>query len=303
MTVLAHYDPLHIADDNNEMIPRMKTIALACIGLVLFLLEFTGVSIAIAAPPDAASTASSKTTSSSAEGEWIPLFNGHDLNGWTPKIVGHKAGDNFADTFRVADGVIRVAYDGYGSEFKDRFGHLFYKDPFSHYVLRVEYRFVGEQCPGAPGWALRNSGVMFHGETPESMRIDQSFPVSLEFQMLGGLGSGERPTGNLCSPGTNVVLNGKLFTPHCVNSTSKTYNGDVWVAAEIEVHGDNLVRHKIEGETVIEYTEPQLDEKDADARRLMKDGAKKMLTGGTISLQSEGHPVEFRKVELIKLKD
>ncbi len=49
------------------------------------------------------------------DGEWIQLFNGKDLTGWTPKIAGYEAGVNFANTFRVEDGMIRVRYDGYGS--------------------------------------------------------------------------------------------------------------------------------------------------------------------------------------------
>ena len=123
----------------------------------------------------------------SRDGKWVPLFNGQNLDGWTPKIKGFELGDNFGNTFRVEDGVLKVCYDKYTS-FDNRFGHLFYKDKFSHYVLRVEYRFVGEQVPGGPGWALRNSSVMIHGQSAESMGKDQSFPVSIEVQLLGGLG-------------------------------------------------------------------------------------------------------------------
>jgi 3-keto-disaccharide hydrolase len=234
------------------------------------------------------------------DGEWRPLFNGKDLDGWTPKIKGYELGDNHADTFRVEDGVIKVRYDKY-TEFDGKFGHLFYKEKFSHYRLRVEYRFVGSQCKGGPGWAVRNSGVMFHCQDPKSMRKDQDFPVSVEFQLLGGLGKGNRPTANMCSPGTNVVLNGKLFTTHCTNSKSKTYNGDVWVTAEIEVNGGGIVRHYVEGELVLEYEQPQLDPKDADAKKLIKDD-KLILEGGHIALQAESHPVEFRKVEIKVLK-
>ena len=234
-------------------------------------------------------------------GEWQQLFNGRDLTGWTPKIRSHEAGQNFADTFRVEDGVLKVSYDKYDGEFDERFGHLFYEKPFSNYVLRVEYRFVGEQARGGPTWAVRNSGVMLHGQTPESMTKDQDFPVSIEVQFLGGNGRDERTTSNLCTPGTNVVKGGKLFTPHCTNSTSQTYHGDQWVTVEIEIHGGRLMRHKIDGRTVLEYSEPQLDERDANARRLLEAGSPKMLTGGTISLQSESHPVEFRKVELREL--
>ena len=153
--------------------------------------------------------------------EWIALFNGKNLEGWIPKIVGHEAGENFGDTFRVEDGLLKVRYDKYGP-FKGRFGHLFYHKPFGHYILRVEYRFVGEQAEKSPPWAIRNSGVMIHGQTPESMRKDQNFPVSIEVQFLGGTGEGERPTANVCSPGTHIVMNGELVTQHCNQSRSKT---------------------------------------------------------------------------------
>jgi hypothetical protein len=170
-------------------------------------------------------------------------------------------------------------------------------------VIRVEYRFTGDQCPGGPGWAFRNSGVMIHGESPETMSQDQDFPASIEVQLLGGKGTGERTTANLCTPGTNVVMNGKLFTPHCVNSKSKTYHGDQWVTVEIEVHGSGQIKHVIDGETVLEYEQAQLDERDAHSKQLIaKRGGKLLLDGGTISLQSESHPVEFRKVELKRLK-
>jgi hypothetical protein len=235
--------------------------------------------------------------------KWIQLFNGRNLDGWTPKIKGADVGDNFADTFRVEDGVLKVRYDKYTGPFNDRFGHLFYARPFSNYILRVEYRFVGEQCPGGPAWATRNSGVMIHGQTPQSMQKDQDFPVSIEVQFLAGDGKTPRPTANLCTPGTNVVINGKLHTQHCTNSSSDTFLNDQWVTAEIEVHGNKLVRHKVNGKTVIEYSEPQLDPNDADAKRLLDAGQPKPLTGGTISLQSESHPVEFRKVELRKLSE
>jgi hypothetical protein len=238
-----------------------------------------------------------------AEDQWVQLFNGRDLSGWMPKIVGHAAGDNFADTFRVEDGLLKVRYDKYDGDFKGRFGHLFYERPFSHYRIRVEYRFVGEQAPGAPAWAYRNNGIMIHGQAAESMGLDQSFPVSMEFQLLGGDGKKERPTGSLCMPGTRAMKDGKLLTAHCTNSTSKTFHGDQWVTAEAEVHGGRLIRHIINGNVVFEYNEPRLDEKDPDAKRLLDAGAEKILTSGTISLQSESHPCDFRKVELLEIED
>jgi hypothetical protein len=232
---------------------------------------------------------------------WITLFNGKDLSGWTPKIKGYDLGENYGNTFRVENGLLKVSYDRY-SGFDGKFGHLFYKTPSSHYKIRVEYRFVGEQCPGGPSWALRNSGIMIHGQTPESMRKDQDFPVSIEVQLLGGNGRGERPTANVCTPGTNIVMRDRLITQHCTNSHSKTYEADEWVTVEAEVHGNGLIKHIVNGETVIEYEKAQLDENDPDARKLIKDGDK-MLHAGTISLQSESHPIEFRKVELLPLAE
>jgi hypothetical protein len=234
--------------------------------------------------------------------EWIQLFNGKNLDGWTPKVKGHELGDNFGNTFRVENGVLKVGYDQY-KNFDGKFGHLFYKESFSHYVIRVEYRFVGDQVPGGPSWAVRNSGIMVHGQSPASMEKDQDFPVSIEVQLLGGSGSGERTTANVCSPGTHIVMDGKLVTRHCNNSTSKTYHGDQWVTVEVEVRGNKLIKHTIDGKTVLSYSEPQLDDGDVNAKKLLNSGAKKMLDRGTISLQSESHPVEFRKVELRKLSE
>jgi hypothetical protein len=236
-----------------------------------------------------------------ADEKWIQLFNGKDLTGWTPKIRYHALGENFGNTFRVEDGVLKVSYDKY-DKFGEQFGHLFYKDAFSHYRIRVEYRFVGDQCPGGPGWAIRNSGIMVHGESPETIAKDQDFPVSIEVQLLGGSGK-PRSTANLCTPGTNVVMNGKLFTPHCTNSKSKTFDGDQWVTCEVEVRGSKLIKHFVNGEEVLQYTEPQLDDRDAHAKELAKANGGLVLTRGTISLQSESHPCEFRKVELLVLEE
>lgn len=236
--------------------------------------------------------------------EWVQLFNGKDLSGWTPKITGYGMGDNFGNTFRVEDGMIKVRYDEGYDTFDDRFGHLFYKDQFSHYRLRVEYRFVGDQCPGAPGWAYRNSGIMVHGQTPESMEKGQDFPTSIEVQLLGSDDTIERTNMNLCTPGTNVVMDGELILDHCISAETGYFYGDEWYTAEVEVRGNEVIRHIINSDTVLEYFQPQLDERDATYTKLIElNGGDKMLSAGTISLQSEGHPVDFRKVEIMVLEE
>lgn len=234
-------------------------------------------------------------------GEWKPIFDGKSLDGWTPKIRGYALGDNFGDTFKVKDGKMVVGYEKY-DKFDEKFGHIFYKEKYSHYRIRVEYRFVGEQCKGGPGWALRNSGIMIHCQDPKTMTKDQDFPVSVEVQLLGGNGKDPRPTANMCSPGTNVVMNDKLFTTHCTNSKSKTFHGEEWVTVEVEVNGGGVVKHFVNGEQVIEYSKPQYDPKDANAKPLIKDPKNLIIEEGYISLQSESHPIEFRKVEIMVLK-
>jgi len=232
--------------------------------------------------------------------EWIQLFDGKDLQGWAAKITGYDLDDNFGNTFRVENGVLKVAYDRY-DRFDGRFGHIFYRSKFSHYVVAVEYRFTGEQCPGGPDWAVRNSGIMVHSQSPESMTKEQDFPISIEVQLLGGTGSGERSTANLCTPGTHVVMNGSLFTQHCVNSSSKTYHGDQWVRVEVEVLGDSTIKHRVEGKTVLSYEKPQIGGGVVSRYdpKVKQDGM--LLKEGYISLQSESHPIEFRKVELLNL--
>ena len=234
--------------------------------------------------------------------QWVSLFNGKDLNGWKIKISGFELNDNYKNTFLVTDGLLKASYDNYDT-FDGEFGHIFYDKKFSNYKLRVEYRFVGEQVPNGPGWAFRNNGIMFHCQSPESMEKDQDFPVSIEAQLLGGNGIDARSTGNVCTPGTNIVMSGELITDHCISSSSKTYHGDQWVTAEIEIHGNTKIKHIINGEVVFEYEKPQLDEDDEYAQKLIREGQNLMLSEGYIALQAESHPTEFRKIEILELKE
>ena len=239
----------------------------------------------------------------SAEHEdWIQLFNGKNLDGWIPKITGYPLGENYADTFRVVNGALQASYDKY-ARFDSKFGHLFYeRQKFSHYRLVAEYRFVGEQVAGGPDWAIRNNGLMLHSQSPQSMGKDQDFPISVEVQLLGGLPNGKpRSTANMCSPGTQVFINGTMVKGHCLNSKSQTYPGDQWVRVEVEVHGGEHITHKVEGQTVLEYDKPTI----GGGEVINFDPAVKvdgtLLTEGYITIQGESAPTEFRKIELLNL--
>jgi hypothetical protein len=243
--------------------------------------------------------------------EWVSMFNGKDLTGWDIKITGQPLNDNYKNTFRVEDSMIRVVYDQYKT-FDDKFGHLYYQTPFSYYIIRYQYRFTGNQAHGGADWNVRNSGVMIHSQSANSVEINQDFPVSVEVQLLGGLDKGERPTGNVCTPGTQVHMKGSLRPEHCVSSASKTYNGDQWVSMAVVVLGDSIVKHIVEGDTVLIYEKPQIGggfvgESHNWTQANIIDSAfwiskaGNPLKEGYIALQAESHPVDFRKIELLNL--
>lgn len=228
--------------------------------------------------------------------KWQSIFNGKTLEGWIPKIKGEPFGSDTLETFVVEQGVLKVSYKNYDS-FNNRFGHLFYKSPYTNYRLKLKYRFVGEQAKGGEGWAEKNSGIMIHSQDPKSMGLNQDFPNSLEVQLLGGVNDTvPRPTGNLCTPGTHVNIEGKQVTQHCITADAPTFYGEEWVEAEVEVYSDSLIRHYINGKPVITYTQPVHDTPQDALKHL------KPLKSGYISLQSESHPVEFKEIFVKPLK-
>ena len=244
--------------------------------------------------------------------DWKKLFNGKNLDGWDIKIAGQPLNDNYKNTFRVEDGILRIAYDQY-TNFDGKYGHLYYNKPYSYYLLRYQYRFTGNQTAGGASWNVRNSGVMIHSQSAKSLSIGQDFPVSVEVQLLGGLDKGERNTGNICTPGTQVHIKGELSQEHCVNSTSKTYNGDQWVSMTVLVLGDSIVKHIVEGDTVLTYTNVEVgggfvskayDFKSAhiDNVDYWQNLQNTPLTMGYISLQAESHPIDFKNIELLNLE-
>ncbi len=234
---------------------------------------------------------------------WKPMFNGKDLKGWTTKIHHYETGDNFGDTFRAEDSIIKVRYDNYEGDFNNRFGHLYFDEPYSYYHLSMEYRFVGDLHPGAPVFTKLNSGVMFHSQDPRTMPREQDWPISVEMQFLAGIEEGkERPTGNMCSPGTDIEYEGKVYDGHCLSSSSKTYYGDQWVKAEVIVLGDSLVKHIVNNKLVLQYTKPQIGGGVVNRfdPKIKQDG--KLLSEGFIALQSEGQPIDFKNIKIKNLK-
>jgi hypothetical protein len=277
-------------DERTDRLPVLARVLIAAL-------------VAITMLPASASGPVAAQVPAAPAGDWVQLFNGRDLSGWTPKFAKHPLGVNLHDTVRVEEGLLKIRYDRWPASFNGEFGHIFYKDPFSYYVIAAEYRFNGVQVPGGPAWAIRNNGLMLHAPNPSTMLLDQDFPISIEVQLLGGQGTGAaRTTANLCTPGSNVVMNGTLHTAHCTNSTSKTYDGDQWVRVEVVVHGDEVIRHVVEGRTVLEYSKPQIGGGAAAPTdpAIKVDGTP--MTSGYISIQAETAETDFRKIELLNLE-
>ncbi len=244
--------------------------------------------------------------------DWVSIFNGKDLTGWDIKIAGYEMNDNYKNTFIVQDSMIRVNYMEYDT-FTTQYGHMYYNKPYSHYKIRMQYRFTGKQVPGGASWNVRNSGIMLHSQAAASLGLDQDFPISLEMQYLGGLGNAERTTGNLCTPGTIVDINGQLDMAHCINSSSKTYPGDQWVTAEAIMLGDSIAHFMIEGDTVLTFTNSRIGGGYVGEHHNFKDGRvaneeewlkkdNSPLGSGYIALQAESHPIDFKKIEILELK-
>ena len=230
--------------------------------------------------------------------KWVSLFNGKNLDGWTMKMAGYPLGENFGNTFRVEHGILSVRYDQYKS-FDNTFGALYYNKEFSNYRLKVEYRFVGETAPGAPSWGYRDSGVQYHGQDPNTIGLKQNFPVCLEYNLHGGNGKDERPVGEICANGIFVDINGKKNESYCTPATVKrTFHGDQWVTLEIEVRG-NTIKHFVNGEEILQFENPRYNPEHELGKSFIK-GKDASLKSGYISLQSNSHPIDFRKMEIME---
>lgn len=247
------------------------------------------------------SSTSTEQESTSSKPQWQSLFNGKNLDGWEIKINGFEVGENYANTFSVEDGLLKISYDDYDS-YGTKYGALYTTKSFTNYRLKVEYRFVGDTAKNAPSWGFRDSGIQYHCQSAASMKKDQPFPVCLEYNLHGGDGTNERPVGQICTIGTRVDIAGKESTAFCTPpEVSKTFHGDQWVVAEIDVKGDTISQW-VNGEKLIEFTNPRLDPVHEWGKTLITEG-NTSLGLGHISLQSNSHPIQFRKIEIMEYQE
>ena len=259
---------------------RAITILIASLG---------GIQQAEAAPPDS--------------GKWISLFNGKDLEGWTPKIKGYDAGENYAEHLpgrgRRAQGLLRQ----YPQVRRQVRAPVLQEASSRTIACGSSIGSWATSAPAGPAWAIRNSGVMIHCQSPESMRKDQDFPVSIEVQFLGRRRQGRsgRPATS-ARPGTNIVMDGKLITQHCTDSTVQDLRrrpvGDGRGRGPRRRHDQAHRRRRDRARVREAATRPQRPRRREAASRTA-DGCS---TRATSPSRPRAIPIEFRKVEILPLK-
>ncbi len=60
--------------------------------------------------------------------------------------------------FTVKNSMLRISYDNY-KNFRNKFGYLYNKTPYSYYKLNFDYRLIDKQTEGNI-WNERISGIM-----------------------------------------------------------------------------------------------------------------------------------------------
>jgi hypothetical protein len=246
------------------------------------------------------SRSQAQTKTNQKDGNWISIFNGKNLDGWTPKVTGYKSGENPLNGFRVENGILKVDYSQFAA-FNGRFGHLFYKEKLSSFMLHVEYRFVGELLPDAPSYCIRNSGIMVYSQSPESMDVTENWPVSIEVQLLGCTNDLKQTTGNICTPGTTISHKGSPTSEHCINASSKYYNNGEWVNLDVVVRSGKEIINIVNGDTVLVTSDPRVGGFLLPENYPIPEGT--LLKDGYIALQAEGQPIDFRNIRLKILDD
>lgn len=146
----------------------------------------------------------------------------------------------------------------------DPFGYIKTKDQYSDYQLFVDWRWVEE-----PG----NSGVFLH------VAEDNIWPVCLECQLMSG------KAGDLvCFPGFDFLehVDKDKWSVTKLSDTSEKLAGE-WNTYDIRVMADSVSVY-VNG--VFQNTATQTSK-----------------TSGSIALQTEGAPIEFGKVFLVKVRE
>ena len=200
-----------------------------------------------------------------AAGEWIDLFDGESLAGWTANFD--------ADAFTVSGGVLRTK-----TTQPERSAHLFYTgdddadDRFENFEVELEAR-------GEPG---SNSGLFFHTGRPTFRAkhwLSQGYEVQLDARP-----DPRRKTGS-------------LYLIDDLTEESADFDPTEWFTIRLRVDGRRISIWR-NGRQVVDYLQPESPEREAGREgRVLAEG------GGAIAIQAHDPEAafEFRKIRLRRL--
>lgn len=167
------------------------------------------------------------------------------------------------DTFTIKDGVLRTS--------GKPLGHIYTEEGYENYKLTIEYRY-----PEKAG----NCGVMLH--CSEKRFLDGVFPKSIEVQLMSG------KAGDVIAIGEDFMSCFTAPTPGQEGKAKTKYEKRRIEGAEVEIGEWNTMVIVAQGNAILVTVNGQLTTAIVGCS----------ASYGKIALQSEGVPVEFRKLEI-----
>jgi hypothetical protein len=217
------------------------------------------------------------------------LFNGRDLSGWCVALEGRRPGEDPNGVFRVSDGVMRVSGEETGGIVSEKS----YRD----YVLRVEYRWVGKSVGSRLGMAA-DTGVLYHSQG-EMFAWNGLWMRSFECNILRGR------TGDfiiVSDKGAPVryaaTVEGRVVADEA--NISNWFRLGSWANTEDtpDVFPERRYGEWNRLEIVCDGSRVEHWLNDV----LVFEAENLTPSQGRIQIQSEGHPVEFRRIDLKALR-
>lgn len=237
-----------------------------------------------------------------SDGDWMPLFNGRDLTGWTPS-QGHAA--LFAAGTLDGEPVIHV-YPTQADKSNQPEATLRTNQSYSSYVFHLEYKW-GTKRYGSRSNSERDNGICFHICNNPA----QVWPESVEFQLgeQALSASNDWVSGHIFmlinktrAQWTSTMVNGlRVFSEtgtksmigapmsyHKAMTDKRRDKPTEWNIVELTVHGSKDATYMMNGEVANRVTDMECQE----------NGTWRPLSSGPIALQAEYAEIYFRNIKI-----
>ena len=222
--------------------------------------------------------------------EWISLFNGKNLDGWTTFLSSEGRNRDPQGVFKAENGMLHIL-DVPNRGQRQAFGYLATNRSYGDYHLRFQYRW-GDKRFVPRDRAKRDSGVVYHIQGsdrvwPKSVELQVQEGDTGDFWLLGGVTMETTVASTGGDPkryregGVPYTTRAGSYVRVAKDRTRDSRSG--WNTVELIVRGDSAV-HIVNGEVVNR------------GEHLRSSG--KPLTAGRIAFQAEGAEVYYRNIEL-----